>query len=520
MPTGADAETGADAGVGANPPQAAADSTPRRSPSFDRARVSLQRAIGRYGTHQQAGRAALSSALQPDLARLSTALDKLDRFVVRIAAFGLVSRGKSAILNALIGESVLETGPLNGVTRVPRSVQWQPTGRSPEARQLEIELIDTPGLDEIGGETRAALAKEIAQQADLILFVVAGDITSTERQALRELRQVYKPLILVFNKIDLYPEVERPVIADRLRTLMSVEHPDLADAAADWQPVLPVDEVVLVAAEPSPIQVREEWPDGRVSYQWESPPPQVAALQTAILRILDREGQALLALNALLQARVTERAIAQKSIHLLRDESEETGWHWIRYKAIAVALLPHAWLDVLSGLAIDALSVRAQAQLYGLPLTRYEPKELWKTLAFSSGMLAASEMGVWFFGDLGTGLGGDNFGNYLGAALIQAAAAAVGSRWVAQATRRYLEAGCTWGMDGADAIARDLLDDLEPDTILHRLRPDLETQLDQPIAPVNFTDPSAPPPDSPATPTDPPADSAANSPTDSAKDNW
>jgi GTPase SAR1 family protein len=37
------------------------------------------------------------------------------------------------------------------------------------------------------------------------MFVVAGDITRTEYQALSELQAGCKPLILVFNKTDLYP---------------------------------------------------------------------------------------------------------------------------------------------------------------------------------------------------------------------------------------------------------------------------------------------------------------------------
>jgi magnesium-protoporphyrin O-methyltransferase len=46
--------------------------------------------------------------------------------------------------------------------------------------EARIELIDTPGIDEVDGEGRAELAKRIAQQADLILFIVAGDMTNPD----------------------------------------------------------------------------------------------------------------------------------------------------------------------------------------------------------------------------------------------------------------------------------------------------------------------------------------------------
>jgi len=59
--------------------------------------------------------------------------------VIRIAAFGLVSRGKSAVLNALLGQKILQTGPLNGVTQWPRSVRWVAN----EKGKVQVELIDT-----------------------------------------------------------------------------------------------------------------------------------------------------------------------------------------------------------------------------------------------------------------------------------------------------------------------------------------------------------------------------------------
>ncbi|MFM7790660.1 MAG: Era-like GTP-binding protein, partial [Microcystis panniformis] len=195
----------------------------------------------------------LQAAVKQDLQSLKSALDKLDETVIRVAAFGLVSRGKSSVVNALVGQKVLTTGPLHGVTRWPRSVRWTPaTGK------IQIELIDTPGLDEIEGEARANMAREVAKSADLILFIVAGDITRTEYEALGELRQAKKPIILVFNKIDLYPEADRRQIFQQLQRLgTNRDEKTLED-------LLTSDEIVMVAAEPQPIPVRVEYPDGSV----------------------------------------------------------------------------------------------------------------------------------------------------------------------------------------------------------------------------------------------------------------
>jgi hypothetical protein len=68
----------------------------------------------------------------------------------------------------------------------------------------------------------------------------------------------------------------------------------------------------MIAAEPAPLEVRVEWPDGEVTYEWETPPPQVDELKQKILSILNREGRSLLALNALFQARMRKLASLKK----------------------------------------------------------------------------------------------------------------------------------------------------------------------------------------------------------------
>ncbi|MEL6138355.1 MAG: Era-like GTP-binding protein, partial [Cyanobacteria bacterium J06628_6] len=233
------------------------------------ARESLRQAIDRYIPQLRLNPLKpedlkRQAAVKSGIDQLNGLMAKLDSTLIRVAVFGLVSRGKSAVLNALVGEKILETGPLNGVTQWPRSVYWQPTiDTDAGPALLKVELIDTPGLDEIEGAERSKVAQEVARQADLILFVVAGDITQTEYRALCELYATRKPLILVFNKTDLYPEVDKQSIYNNLQLLwQQLQTTDAADAAT----MLPeegqvVDKIVMVAAEPAPVLVRAEWPD-------------------------------------------------------------------------------------------------------------------------------------------------------------------------------------------------------------------------------------------------------------------
>lgn len=416
--------------------------------------------------------------MRKELEVLKSALDKLDQTVIRIATFGLVSRGKSAVVNALTGQTFLQTGPLNGVTQWPRSVRWTPSTES----KVQVELIDTPGLDEIQGEVRAQMARDVASQADLILFVVSGDITRTEYQALCELRQAQKPLILVFNKIDLYPDQDREAIYRQLQQLGTGSPKDRR-----LQKILSEDEIVMVAAEPAPLEVRVEWPDGEVTYEWETPPPQVDELKQKIFNILNREGRSLIALNALFQARSAEASIAQKTLELRKAEAEELIWRFTKYKAVVVAINPIGLLDVLAGAIADLTLIRALSRLYGLPMTSYEAGKLWKKIIVSSGGLLLGELGSSTL--LGLGKSASAVASavdsplsitaFAGAAIAQAGIAGYGAYAVGQAAQVYLEQGCTWGPLGPSTVIQDILNQVEPNTILFRLRQELGQQLER-----------------------------------------
>ncbi|MBD2146110.1 GTP-binding protein [Sphaerospermopsis sp. FACHB-1194] len=436
---------------------------------LNRARASLRQAISWYGYLRKSGQLSskqeLAGLVKPEIEVLTTTLSKLDSNVVRIAAFGLVSRGKSAVLNSLLGEKILQTGPLNGVTQWPRSLRWKPGGK------VIVELIDTPGLDEIEGETRAQMARDVAQQADLILFVVSGDITRTEYQALLQLRQAQKPLILVFNKIDLYPDTDRKSIYQNLQVL----------GAGDPQatPLLP-DEIVMVAAEPAPMEVRVEYPDGSVSYEWETPPPQVDELKQTILHILNREGRSLLALNALIQAREAEEVIAQKTVDFRQQEAEDIIWKFATYKALAIGLNPIAFLDIIGGVITDLALIRSLARLYSLPMTSYEATNLLRTILLSSGGLLLGEIGSSFVLGLGKSsaviASGDNPLNittFAGSAIAQGGIAGYGAYAVGKAAQVYLEKGCTWGQLGANTVIQEILTQVDKNTILYRLKEEL-----------------------------------------------
>ena len=439
---------------------------------YNRARASIRQALAWYLPKTREN-PELGLAIDPEIEALNHTLHKLDQSLVRIAAFGLVSRGKSAVLNALVGQQILPTGATNGVTQVPRSILWQPSGK------IQVELIDTPGLDEIAGEARAEMSRQVAQQADLILFVIAGDITRTEYQALRELRSHHKPILLVFNKIDLYPETDRREICQQLHKLnVAIAHntePELIDIPTTIpDPILPED-IVLVAAAPAPIPVRLEALDGIISETWEQPPVQIGELQQKILDLLNQSGRSLLALNALVQARNLQNTIADKILHTTAHQAEELIWRYVKYKTAAVSLNPFAIVDVFGGFIADLALIRALAKLYGLPITSYEATKVWRKILLSSGYLFLTEIAGNLFLGLGKGaaLISEGWGGitiYGSAAIAQGTVAGYGAYLVGKATQTYLQQGCTWGELGANTVIQEIIAQLNPTSIIYRLQ--------------------------------------------------
>ena len=487
---------------------------PSQNPIVEQARNSLRQAIDRYipqlkMTQLDEQELSRQAAVKAGIDQLTALMGKLDSANLRIAVFGLVSRGKSAVINAIVGEKVLETGPLNGVTKWPRSVYWTPEQAdttdsnsqsaktkghkkvvSPEASAkkspLKIELIDTPGLDEIEGEAREAMAKEIAQQADLILFVVSGDVTQTEYQALQQLYATRKPLLLVFNKVDLYPDTDRATVANNLQTLWQQ-----AEQTADLpQGARLVDDIVMISAEPAPLQVRTEWPDGRTTEEWESPPAQIEPLKQALLSIIYEEGPTLVALNALRQASIIEEDLSKKTIELNQEKANELVWQYAKYKAIAVAFNPIAVLDILGGISSDIVMIRALSKLYGFPMTSFEASKLWRSIIGSSGTLLLSEFGTGIilgFGKSGAAIWStlesfSGFTAYAGAMTAQAGAAGYGTYAVGQAAKQYLQQGCTWGETGVNTVMRSILAQAKADSTLERLQAEIKETISSPEA--------------------------------------
>lgn len=427
-----------------------------------------------------------ASSLQQEVCRLTELQRKLEQTIVHIAVFGLVGRGKSSVLNALVGAEAFATGPTHGVTQQVQSVAWQNEGiaqvgrstvpdlRAEGAQQSRIELIDTPGLDEIADQGREEMARAIASQADLILFVISGDITRVEYDALIQLRQASKPMLLVFNKIDQYPEADRiaiheALLDDRLRHLISA------------------DEIVLTAAAPlMAVRDPEAPPEARPMIRRGR--PQIEDLKLKILEVLDREGLSLIALNTMLYADEVNESILAKKLQIRNQAASDIIWNGVMAKAIAVALNPITVLDVVTGAIADIAMIATLSRLYGLPMTQTGALQLLRTIALEMGGVSVSELLVTFgLGSLKSALGasapatgGFSLAPYTAVAITQGAIAGVATYVIGLVTQEYLANGAQWGAQGSKTMVSDILETLDEGAILSRIKEELHAKLKRP----------------------------------------
>jgi len=391
----------------------------------------------------------------------------------------LVGRGKSSLLNALVGQEVFITGPLHGVTRDAQTVNWSISEEAlgtlkatlPSNGQSQIELIDTPGLDEVDGETRAALAEQIAKQADLILFVISGDMTKIEQIALSQLREVGKPIILVFNKVDQYPETDRITIYEKIRD----------DRVRE---LLSPAEIVMAAASPL-VKTAVQRPDGTRGVKLQKGKSQVDELKLKILEILHREGKALVALNTMLYADNVNEQLVKRKLIIREENANQLIWKAVITKALAIALNPVTVVDILSAVIIDIALILGLSKLYGIPMTETGAVKLLQKIALSMGGIGASEL----LANLGlsglktllgistTATAGVTIGPYLSIAVTQAGVAGVSSYSIGQITKAYLANGATWGPDGPKAVVSQILSTLDEASILNRIKDELLTKV-------------------------------------------
>lgn len=162
----------------------------------------LRLALARFGASPQ------------DLDTLGKSIEQLDDLFLLVVV-GEFNAGKSALINALLGQSLLK----EGVTPTTTEINLLRYGESqssnlvdrhqqvlslPAALLSEISIVDTPGTNAIL-RAHEALTSEFVPRSDLVLFITSADrpFTESERAFMEKIRDWGKKVVIVINKIDI-----------------------------------------------------------------------------------------------------------------------------------------------------------------------------------------------------------------------------------------------------------------------------------------------------------------------------
>ena len=156
-----------------------------------------------------------------DQARLQQARHQLDELFLLVVV-GEFNAGKSAFINALLGETLLQEGATPTTVRVHVLRYGDELSRNLTEADLEvitapvewlrdINLVDTPGANAVI-QRHQEITEDFVPRSDLVLFVTSADrpFSESERLFLERIRAWGKKVVIVVNKVDILDEADRP----------------------------------------------------------------------------------------------------------------------------------------------------------------------------------------------------------------------------------------------------------------------------------------------------------------------
>ena len=398
---------------------------------------------------------AVRAEFSAEFEEIETISRKLRQEEIHIAAFGRVGVGKSSLLNALLGKNSFSTSPLHGETQQEARESWH------TLKEGHLVLIDTPGIDELDGGEREALARNISKRVDLILMVCEADLTDSEFRALKELRAGGRTLLLVLNKSDRYNEAELEVLVLRLRERCAA--------------LLPPERIIPAAAEPRQETVIRTGEDGAEQEFQRRRPPDISALQGMLWGILEKDGKSLAALNAAMFASELDQKVASRIVEVRRSVAEKIIRNYCLGKGLVVALNPVPVADLLAAAGTDVAMIIHLGEVYGFSLSRKEASKLLLTI---SAQLLALMGAYWGMNLVSSALKTVSAGlSTVLTAAAQGALAWYATYLTGKMAETWFSRGKSWGKTGPRETARSILESLDRDSLISAARDEISQKL-------------------------------------------
>ena len=260
-----------------------------------------------------------------DLDLLDDLLFQIDDLFMLVVA-GEFNSGKSAFINALLGDAILETGvtPTTAEITILRYGHPSRTSQTQKGQKIveipnklleDISIVDTPGTNAILRE-HEELTTDFIPRSDLVLFVTSVDrpFTESERKFLESIRDWGKKIVIIINKIDI---VDNMTDLEKVKVFVSTNAEKLLGVSP---------KMFILSAKDA---LKEFQANG-------NPSPQMLVIQDYIYKTLDMDNRLKLKLlNPLgildnlnkkyIQINQSQKELIMEDVQLLEDIDRQTS---------------------------------------------------------------------------------------------------------------------------------------------------------------------------------------------------
>ena len=315
---------------------------------------------------------------------------------INIAFFGDVSTGKSSIIKALLPSAGVEISLRGGSTREIHEYMWQTSSGD------RLLLTDLPGRNEAEGSLNE-LARDEAVRAQIVVYVVDSDLSRSQFEDIQELYTFGKPLIIAFNKSDLYTDAEKQQLKERIQSrFVSTEK------TAPQESLLP--SVVFIQSGGSEEVVRV-YPDGREETIQRERQANVTALAETLQTEIDSRMEWLEKLRDSSVFSLVQTKLDESRASFRREQAEKIIRTGTRNAVIGALAAISPGTDIIIQGILGTRMVQELCKLYDVPVKQIDIDQF---LDFSQNqmkksiplVLAVAGNGLKAFPGIGTVAGG------------------------------------------------------------------------------------------------------------------
>ena len=345
----------------------------------------------------------------------------------RVILFGAGSCGKTSIARSLLNSMVGDISPALGTTTKISSYKI----KIPTLKRM-IMIIDTPGLFEASntGQKREQKTIQKAYKSDLIIFVIDQDLNKYELLLLKKFSEIGKSLIIALNKCDLRSTNQNEALLENIDNTVSKFSKKY--------------EIIKTIAAPQSVP--------NIGGKPKSKKTSVDNLFKAIINVLDKNGEELLADNILFQC----HKLGLISRNLINEQRKKSAkrlinkYSWVTCGVVLITPIPA--VEFIAASTINIQMIIEISKIYGVKLSKNKATELTKSLISVIATLGIVKGGI----NIISNILSTNVTSTFISKSIQSITAAWIIRLVGLSFVKYFEQNQNWGDGGMQEVIENI----------------------------------------------------------------